>query len=346
MQISSELSSDLLPAGSQAAYGITLGLFVALRRGDEIIGAHSPGYRGRTEPFGVAEQRIAKGMAQLLSLALVNTRLVEELEQANRVRSDFVAAMSHELRTPLNVLIGYGALLLEGAFGALTAEQADTLGRMQRHAEELLELISATLDLGRLEAGRVTLQPELIDAAQLLATIAAEARAGRAKPDVQLLCEAAPDLPPLYADPLKLKVVLKNLIGNAVKFTERGRVTATVALANAPQIGSATNDNGGAPAGRPRQVPVSNQRGQWLQFTISDTGIGIPDEARGAIFEPFSQADGIAPRYGGAGLGLHIVRRLVDLLGGRITFDSAVGRGSTFRVALPLRRPEASEGEV
>jgi signal transduction histidine kinase len=237
--------------------------------------------------------------------------LVEELERANRVKSDFVASMSHELRTPLNVIMGYQSLLIDGAFGDLNPEQADHLRRAQQSARGLLDLISATLDLSRLEAGAVPLSLTEVRLADLLAEIDTDLREARHKPGVKFECHIRPEVPCLRTDAVKLKVVLKNLISNALKFTEQGSVRVTAALCD-----------GG------------------VEISVADTGIGIEREALAKIFDPFQQADAsISNRYGGAGLGLYIVRRLVDSLGGAIEVKSEPRRGSVFRVRL-----KAAEG--
>jgi signal transduction histidine kinase/DNA-binding response OmpR family regulator len=305
--VDAAVRADRSLASVPMAYGITVALFMALRRGGEIVGIHIAAYRGRRDPFGPQQERIARGIAHLASLALANARLVEQLERANRLKSDFVATMSHELRTPLNIVVGYNDLLLDGEFGPLTAEQIDVLRRMDKSAHGLLELINATLDLSRLEAGRVPLEVKEIILSDLVSELDAEASELRDKPNVDFVWDVAPQLPPLHTDPVKLKVVLKNLIGNAVKFTAEGRVT----------VGVRSREGG-------------------VEFSVTDTGIGIAPETLPIIFEPFRQGESsMTRRFGGVGLGLHIARRLLDVLGGRITVDSEVGRGSTFRVWVP-----------
>ncbi|HYD49738.1 MAG TPA: PAS domain S-box protein, partial [Terriglobales bacterium] len=315
VQAGQQINSDLGVARLQAAYRVTTGMFVALRRGDQIVGVQSAGHRNRSLPFSATDEEIARGLAQLGSLALENARLIDELEQANRVKSDFVATMSHELRTPLNVIIGYNDLLLEGTWGELNRDQQDSLQRVGRSARELLELISATLDLSRLEQGRLTADSYPVDLTDLMAEIDADTRAAGLNPGVRLLWRLPSDLPPLHTDPTKLKVVLKNLVNNAVKFTHRGSIT----------VGLRRLDEG-------------------IEFHVTDTGIGIAPDSLERIFEPFTQADStVTSRFGGAGLGLHIVRRLLDLLGGTVSVESSVGHGTTFRVWLPSNHPAASK---
>jgi signal transduction histidine kinase len=305
---SAVLPAGIVPSEWQRQAAPTLQIFVALRRATEIIGIQVTSWRHHPQTFTPQLQRVARGMARLGSMALANARLVEELESANRLKSDFVASMSHELRTPLNLIIGYNDLLLDETFGALLPEQADTLQRMSRSSRELLDLIEATLDLSRLEAKRVALAIEPIGVGDLLRDLDAETRSWRDKAGVRFDWTVTPDDLHLESDRLKLKMILKNLIGNAMKFTERGSVTV-----------NATVCAGG------------------LELGVRDTGIGIEPAAQAVIFQPFSQANrGISSTYGGVGLGLYIVHRLVDILGGTVTVESEVGHGSTFRVRVPV----------
>jgi signal transduction histidine kinase len=235
-------------------------------------------------------------------------RAEEIIEAADRTKSEFLATMSHELRTPLNVILGYTDLLIDGALGDLPAQQMDVLRRIERNSRLLFELISMVLDLNRLEAGRLSVNMKQVEVAELLDEIKAE---------LQGLCDlsglacgwrAAPGLPPLHTDPRKLKVVLKNLISNAVKFTEKGSITV-----------------------------AAEEWQEGIGFSVTDTGIGISADAQAYIFEAFRQVDGSTTRsYGGSGLGLHMVKRLLEILGGRITVESVVGQGSTFRVWMPV----------
>ncbi len=289
-------------------------LCMALRHGKELIGVQTAYRRGRTDPFSPQQRRIAAGIAQLASLVLAHARLVDELERASRLKSDFVATMSHELRTPLNAIMGYNDLVLEGAFGKLKEEQREPLRRVAKSATDLLELINTTLDVSRIEAGRLPVELKEFGLADLLAQIQAETQDLQAKPGVRFRWNLAPALPRMRSDPMKVKVVLKNLIANAVKFTERGSVTVE-----------------------------AHKEGGGVEIAVTDTGIGIPPEAQSLIFEPFRQADSSTTRrYGGVGLGLYITRRFLEMLGGTVAVDSETGRGSTFRIWLPANGQSAT----
>jgi len=239
--------------------------------------------------------------------------LVSELEHANRLRSEFIANMSHELRNPLNVIIGYTDLLLDGAYGALDATQMDILRRTHINAWELLDLINATLELSQMDVERTPLHRQEVRLSALIDELATDIHAVPLKPDLEMRWDVAPELPVLRTDPLKLKMVLKNLIGNAVKFTDHGTVT----------VAAQARDGG-------------------VEMTVNDTGIGIPGEASSLIFDAFRQVDGSTTRrHGGVGLGLYISRRLLHLLGGTIAMHSVLGKGSTFTIWLPLDEPAA-----
>ena len=282
-------------------------LWIALRRGGASAGVLLVSYQRATPPPDARALRVARGIAQLASLALENARLHDELQRANSLKSEFMATMSHELRTPLNVIIGYCGLLLEGAMGPLGAEQTTTLRRMDANAVQLLELINATLDVSRLESGRIPLDLAPLDLAALLAEVEARTRELRERSGAAFAWTVAEGVGPLVSDASKLRIILTNLVGNAFKFTTDGRVT----------------------------VHVGEER-DAVEIAVRDTGIGIPPEVQQAIFEPFRQADvTIGAQYGGVGLGLFIVQRLVDALGGEVAVESAVGEGATFRVRLP-----------
>ncbi len=233
-----------------------------------------------------------------------------ELEQASQYKSDFLANMSHELRTPLNSLLILSKLLADNPNGALSDEQVKYARTIQSSGNDLLTLINDILDLSKIEAGHIQIQPEPMplqrlanDIRQLFKPVADERKLG-------FEIEIAADCPyEIETDRQRLEQVLKNLLANAFKFTERGSVRLAI-----------------APAGADR-----------LAFAVTDTGIGISAEQQESIFEAFRQADGtISRRYGGTGLGLSISRELARLLGGAITLQSREGEGSTFTITVPV----------
>ncbi|MBI3246124.1 MAG: PAS domain S-box protein [Deltaproteobacteria bacterium] len=289
--------------------GITASLTVGLRRGTVFIGALSASYRGRRE-FSARQRRLLSGIAQIASLALANARLLEEVERSNRVKEDFVGTMSHELRTPLNIILGYNGLVQEGTFGPVTEEQQAVLGRVDKSGRELLDLINATLDLSRLQSQRIPLDVREIRVPELLDELQVETQQLNNNPHLQVQWHLAPDLPDLRTDAVKLKMVLKNLVTNALKFTESGQVSVSA-------------------------VPQD----QGITFCVTDTGQGIAPEDLAIIFEPFRQGGAFATRHrGGVGLGLYIVRQLTNLLGGRVFVDSQLGTGSSFHVWFPQEK--------
>ncbi len=309
MEVETATAQDPMLQALLLQLGVTAGLYLALRRGKDLIGFQTVSYRGRTG-FSPSQKRIAQGTAQLASLALENARLLEQAQGASRLKSDFLATMSHELRTPLNIVIGFTELLLEDTFGPVPPKQAESLQRIRKAAYQELELITAMLDISRLEADRMPLEIEEVNVSELVGELTTEGQnLLREKPGLDYEWEVAPELPLLRTDRLKLKVVLKNLLSNAVKFTDRGKVRV-----------EARTRNGG------------------IEIRVSDTGIGIAPEVQPLLFEMFRQGDSSTTRrHGGTGLGLYIVKRMLESLGGTVTVESEVGRGSTFRVQVPGR---------
>jgi signal transduction histidine kinase len=249
-------------------------------------------------------------------LAIQNAHLFHEiadkshqLEAASQHKSQFLANMSHELRTPLNAILGYTELILDSIYGDVPVKMQGVLERVQSNGRHLLGLINDVLDLSKIEAGQLTLtlaEYSISDVVQTVLTAVEPLAAGK---HLVLNSELAPGLPRVHGDERRIAQVLLNLVGNAIKFTDTGEVAVRASAAN----GSFT-------------------------FAVCDTGPGISESDQGRIFEEFQQADtSITKKAGGTGLGLAISKRIVEMHGGRIRVESAIGKGSTFLVTIPVR---------
>ncbi|MFI5365740.1 MAG: ATP-binding protein [Candidatus Binatia bacterium] len=298
--------TPLFPRTLMERWRFTSFLCADLQRAGTSVGLLTAGFTSRAGAFSARELRVFRSIAQQAAVALENARLVESLRAASRLKSEFIGTMSHELRSPLNVVIGYVDLMLDGDMGALTPDQQQSLERVRQHALQLLELIQETLDINRLEAGLLPVDMETFTVHEFVNDVKDSIPADWQKRDVALRWEVDPTPVLIRTDRAKLKKILRNLIHTALKFTDHGSVAV-----------KATAENGA------------------VEFSVSDSGVGIVPEALPIIFEMFRQADGSATRrHGGVGLGLYIVKQLVRGIGGDISVDSNVGVGSTFRVRL------------
>jgi len=269
---------------------------------------------------------------QLEAMVEERTRELQDtnrhLEVALRHRSQFLANVSHELRTPLSAILGFSEFLQDPAFGSFTEKQGRYVGHIHNSGTHLLALINDLLDLSKVEAGRLDLRPEAFPLADAL-TAALEQF--RVQADVKgvalaLRLEQAPDS--LVADPLRFKQILRNLLGNAVKFTPAGgSITVTAKIVSRSESGVSSSQ------------PETASASEFVEIAVSDTGIGINAEDLGRLFQEFTRLDSsFAKPQQGTGLGLAMAKRLVDLHGGSVTATSpGEGQGSTFTVTLPLR---------
>jgi signal transduction histidine kinase/CRP-like cAMP-binding protein len=316
-------------------------LAVPLLHGDRITGVMNV-RRKRAGEFSPRDVELVTTFARQSAVAIENARLFREiqdkawqLEEVSRHKSRFLASMSHELRTTLNAIIGFSEVLLDPNLGTLPQEeQQEFLTNILTSGKHLLRLINDVLDLSKVEAGKMELHPEAVSLAETVEGVLGTVKPLATKKHIQVSSDLAPDLAPAWADPPRLKQILYNLLSNAIKFTpEGGRATVTartVELSTSPVV------NSSRPIDHSTTRPLDS-RSEWLEVSVTDTGIGIPAEDLGRIFEEFEQvADRTRPRQEGTGLGLALVKKLVELHGGTVRVTSTPGQGSTFTFTVPV----------
>ncbi|MFJ7948546.1 HAMP domain-containing protein [Streptomyces sp. NPDC096354] len=332
--------------------GVNVNTIVANARTDELLGESqrlTGELQSRSEELQVQQEELQRSNAELEEkaalLAAQNSDIegknleieqarqeledrAQQLSLASTYKSEFLANMSHELRTPLNSLLILAQLLAQNPTRNLTAKQVEYAGIIHSAGSDLLQLINDILDLSKVEAGKMDLNPERVALQQLLDYVEATFQPMTTQKSLNFTISTAPGVPvDLLTDDSRLRQVLRNLLSNAVKFTERGSVELRI-----------------EPAADGELPDPVHRGGAVVAFRVKDTGIGIAEQQLETIFGAFQQADGTTSRkYGGTGLGLSISREIAYLLGGALTAESAPGHGSTFTLYLPVARADFQE---
>jgi signal transduction histidine kinase len=292
---------------------------------DEVLGLIAF-YTKEQHSFTDDEIDFLTTIAGQAAIGIHNARLYEqvkkqmaELEKSNKLKDEFLAVISHELRTPLNVTMGYTTLVRDRLLGEINPEQEAALEKGLKHSHQLLEMINSVLSVRALETGTIDKQVEEVDLEELLDEIKAYYTM-ISDDKISLLWNHSRELPVIRSDQEKLKHVLRNLISNAIKFTEKGQVTVAARYLN---------------------------HASAIEFKLSDTGIGIPKDKLRDIFEMFRQVDSSETRkYGGMGVGLFIVKKFTEMLGGTVTVESELNKGSTFTVTIPVEIASSKQSVV
>lgn len=304
-------------------------MVVPIRTADEVLGVVEFENNDKEPHWSESEKELVEEVTQQLAIALQDARsyqltrqALEEMREADQLKSQFLANMSHELRTPLNSIIGFSRVILKGIDGPINETQEKDLTSIYNAGQHLLGLINDILDLSKIEAGKMELAFTEVELDEIIRGVMAAATVLIKDKPIELITEIEDDLPPIFADNIRVRQILLNLLSNAAKFTEQG------------EIGISARK-------------LETKEGKQVLIAVFDTGPGIEPEEQGKLFEPFSQVDAsLTRKTGGTGLGLSISRHLVELHGGHIWVESSPGQGSTFAFTLPIRPSSKSPEEA
>ncbi len=302
-----ELAAEAARRGNVTATGAILS--APLKVGDRVIGVLGVGNRVSAQPFSRHDRQLLLALADYAAIAIENACLYEEVRQADRAKSEFVSFVAHELRTPMTSVRGYADLLAKGSIGSLTPQQKEFIGTILSNVGRMQVLVSDLQDISRIETGQLRLEMKLVRLAEPLENALQATRAQINTRSQQLTVEVPENLPPVHADPARLTQVLINLLSNAYKYTpEGGHICVRACLQNG-----------------------------YVRCAVSDSGIGISPEDQARLFTKFFRSEDLAVReMPGTGLGLCIVKSLVELQGGKIEVESWPGRGTTFSFTVPV----------
>lgn len=316
-------SRQTLPGITELFPGVGSGVFIPLYAGNQIAGIIGT-MRAERSTFTAETEQLLETLSPTLAAILQNASLVNELTQANtrlrevdKLKSQFLANMSHELRTPLNSIIGFSRVILKGIDGPLTDLQQQDLGTIHESGKHLLGLVNDILDQAKIEAGKMELSNSHFSVAELVKGVMSTAVGLVKDRSVRLRQEVEETLPEAWGDEFRTRQVLLNLVSNAAKFTPEGSVTVSA-------------------------FEVDENDRRYIQISVTDTGIGIPEDKLSSVFESFQQVENTTARqYEGTGLGLPIAKSLVEMQHGRIWAESQLGRGSTFSFTVPIEEIES-----
>jgi signal transduction histidine kinase len=283
-------------------------------------------FSNKDREFSTEESEFLSALAAQVAVAIHNAELyagtvalAEDLRRSNKVKDDFLSIMSHELRTPLNIVMNCAEIMRTGIVGEINKDQADILDRLMTQAKNQLTLVNGILHATRMETEQLTACLEEVDLKEFLENLKSDYAISFSKDNVELRWHLAADLPLAVLDRDKLRHILENLINNAIKFTEVGSITVSAQLVEGEPVARAGNHS------------------SWLELEVADTGVGMPADSLALIFEKFCQLDATSTRlHGGVGIGLYLVNRFATVLGGDVTVESQVGKGSTFTVRVPV----------